>query len=144
MPDTPQPLADPSIQVTTALVAISPQPGTDHMDVLPVLSRLCYASSRLPSDVLEGTSEDILARFSGDPVKEIPSGEDAWEHIDKALNQVIGYGATNDDIRGLVRRGPLGLDSLCTWFERCMLGLSILGALLENKIQRVLTAVESL
>lgn len=52
----------------------------------------------IPSHVPLATPDDILACFSGDPSAEILEDDDSWEVVDKALNQVLGFGTSVEDI----------------------------------------------
>ncbi|KDR81053.1 hypothetical protein GALMADRAFT_91766 [Galerina marginata CBS 339.88] len=61
--------------------------------------------------------------------------------VDQALNRVIGYGATVDEISMLIRRGQFGMDGLCCWLEKCVSTLRIEEVLLENKVNRLVEAM---
>ena len=70
--------------------------------------------------------------------------EDAWQTVDQALNRIIGYGATIDEISTLIRRGKFGMDGLCSWLEKCFSTLRIEEVLLENKANRLVEAMVKL
>ena len=69
------------------------------------------ATNTLPESVPFATVADTLAQFSGDPIIG-EDDEDAWQMVDWALNRIIGYGATIEEISGLIRRGEFGMDGL--------------------------------
>ena len=84
---------------------------------------------------------DILARFSVDPVLELEAGDDAWEMADRALNGVIGYCKTVEEIAKIIRRGLLGMDGLCRWLKLLVSELQIDEVLLEGKVKRLIDAM---
>jgi hypothetical protein len=84
---------------------------------------------------------DVLARFSGNPVLELETGQDAWEMADGALNGTIGYDKTVGDIAKIIRRGPRGMDGLCTWLRILVCELRVDEILLEGKIKRLIGAM---
>ena len=106
-----------------------------------LLSELERVSVSLPLSTPEGTEMDILARFSVDPVLELEAGDDAWEMADRALNGVIGYGKTVEEIATIIRRGPLGMDGLCRWLKILVSELQVDEVLLEGKIKRLIDAM---
>lgn len=107
----------------------------------PSIARLQSAVESLPATVPEAIATDVLARFAGSLASELGPDEDAWEHVDKKLNNVVGYGNSRDQILGILRRGPLGLDGLCTWLASSILDFGVDEMLLEPKIERILDAV---
>ncbi|TDL20018.1 hypothetical protein BD410DRAFT_899810 [Rickenella mellea] len=125
---------------------------TEHSETqtrtsLPTLSeRLRSLAASLPASVPVGTRDDVLALFSGNP-RELASGctgDDAWEAIDPVLNRVIGFGKTSPELVPIIRRGPLGIDGLCSWLEICINELGINSALLEGKTERLESALKLL
>lgn len=106
-----------------------------------LLAKLEVAISTLPDNIPIGTEEDAIAQFSGDPGNGLEDEEDAWEMIDKALNRVIGYGTTATEIENLIRRGCYGMDGMLSWLKECVYTLKIDEALLENKVERLISAM---
>ncbi|KAI0042726.1 hypothetical protein FA95DRAFT_1682348 [Auriscalpium vulgare] len=108
---------------------------------LGLIPSLRAAAATLPSSVPLATYGDTLSRFSGEPRSELDPDDEPWEYVDKTLNVAIGYGVTSAQLADILRRGPLGLDALCNWLEKCVQDLDINAVLLEGKIQRLLDAI---
>ncbi|KAI0054949.1 hypothetical protein BV25DRAFT_1816306, partial [Artomyces pyxidatus] len=145
--DAPSRLLIPTAASTTPSLSIDTPTPSPVIPSLPQLSlglipRLRVAATRLPVDVPLATSQDVLARFSGLPHLEVEDDQDPWEYADRALNAVIGYGATVSEIADLMRRGPFGIDGLCAWLEGCVRDMGINPVLLEGKITRLLDAID--
>ncbi|KAF8875597.1 hypothetical protein CPB84DRAFT_1752637 [Gymnopilus junonius] len=124
-----------------------PSPSAPIVDSPPstsLLDKLEQVAASLPGSVLEATSSDTLAHFSGNPVDELPQGDNAWEMADRALNQVIGFGITVEEITKIIHRGPLGMDGLCRWLRVLVSELMVDEALLEGKINCLIEAVTPL
>ncbi|KJA13394.1 hypothetical protein HYPSUDRAFT_151636, partial [Hypholoma sublateritium FD-334 SS-4] len=102
------------------------------------------AISSLPDNIPIGTEEDTIAQFSGDPSSGLEDDEDGWEMVDKALNRVIGYGTTATEIENIIRRGRYGMDGMFLWLKECVYTLGIDEALLENKVDRLISAMLNL
>ncbi|KAF8867443.1 hypothetical protein CPB84DRAFT_1859420 [Gymnopilus junonius] len=97
-----------------------PSPSAPIVNSLPstsLLDKLEQVAASLPGSVLEAMSSDTLARFSGNPVDELPQGDDAWEMADCVLNRVIGFGITVEEITKIIHRGPLGMDGLLIFIQ---------------------------
>ena len=95
----------------------------------------------LPTTVESASKTDLLARFSGDPTLEVEEGSDPWESLDPALNIVVGYGASVEEIAGIIRRGDYGMDGMYRWLKKCVMVLKVDEALLEKKVQRLIDAM---
>lgn len=67
---------------------------------------------------------------------------DAWEVLDPLLNNAIGWGATAEDVRPLIRRGANGVHALCRFVEYFVMEYGIEGALLEGKLNTLREAME--
>jgi len=106
-----------------------------------LLEKLRQVINNLPHSVQLGASTDILARFSGDPHSELEEGDEAWEMVDRALNRVIGFGATIEEISRMIRRGEFGMDGMLNWLTICIRQLNIDEVLLEMKIERLIEAM---
>ena len=106
-----------------------------------LLEKLCQVINNLPYSVQLGVSTDTLAHFSGDPHSELEEGDEAWEMVDRALNQVIGFGATIEDISGMIQQGEFGMDRMLNWLTICICQLNINEVLLEMKIEHLIEAM---
>ena len=104
---------------------------------------LCNATESLPESVPLATAADTLAQFSGD-LSLGEDDEDAWQMVDQALNRIIGYGGTVDEISTLIWCGEFGIDGLCCWLEKCVSTLRIEEVLLENKVNHLVEAMVKL
>lgn len=129
------------ITTHTSTLNESPSSSTIHA---PLARKLHAAITRLPTAVPIGTYHDTISQFTVPVRQAIPADEDAWEAIDSILNNFLGYGKTLNDISLLVRRGPLGMDGLCSWIDSCASDLGISEALLEGKVGRLIEALELL
>lgn len=107
---------------------------------LALLASVTDAAHDLPSLVAEACEDDHIARvvLSGDP--EDPS--EAWEHLDRALNRLLGFGVEIEEIAQRIRRGPLGMEGLIEYIHRFIVDHSISGDLLEGKLERLLKALD--
>jgi hypothetical protein len=106
-----------------------------------LLEKLHQVIDNLPHSVQLGASTDILACFSGDPRSELEEGDEAWEMVDRALNRVIGFGATIEDISRMIQRGEFGMDGMLNWLTICIRELNIDEVLLEMKMERLIEAM---
>lgn len=109
-----------------------------------LLSELECVTASLPWSIPEGLATDALAQFSSNPVFELEDGQDAWEIADPALNRVIGFGKTVDEIAKIIRRGPLGMDGFCRWLRALVYELKVEESLLEGKVKRLIDAMITL
>jgi hypothetical protein len=118
-----------------------------HTEGVPDLfHQLRNASQALPTSVPYGTADDKLARFSASPVFEV-HGMDCdkvWEYIDKATDQVFGYGMSAVQLSPLIRRGLYGMDGVCEWLEQCVKELGIDVVLLEGRVEWLIKAMKLL
>lgn len=129
-------------------VVDSESSSTRTASVEPLCARLLIelrsACSQLPSDISFATPEDAFAEVSGDPTIGVDNIEEAWEEAwDKALNRVVGYGATVAEVARLIRRGGLGLEGFCVWIG-ALLRVGVAPAVLEGRVQHTLNAVDFL
>ncbi len=106
------------------------------------MAELSQVVRSLPSSIPLAVATDDLAAYSGHPRDAADDDEDdPWEGVDRALNRTIGYGQTNAQISAIIRRGPLGMDGLVSWLEKCISDLGINEGLLEGKIGRLVDAM---
>lgn len=105
-----------------------------------ILTACKQAADRLPSTVPEGKDSDVLAQFAVEPPRTTVT--DAWEVLDPLLNNAIGWGATAEDVRPLIRRGANGVHALCRFVEYFVMEYGIEGALLEGKLNTLREAME--
>jgi hypothetical protein len=92
-----------------------------------------------------GTPSDPLASFAHPPTAYLEEGQDAWEDvINPALDRVLGFGATADSIRALVRRGDYGMDGLYRYLRVCICDLDVYAGLFEGKIRRLIESIAEL
>jgi len=103
----------------------NPPPSASATPVLfdepmSLLMQLWSTSKAIPILVPYGVSGDVLAQLSGDPacgVVDIDPDE-VWEYLNKAMDQVLGYGISAEELLKLIHCGPLGMDGVCNWMER--------------------------
>lgn len=109
-----------------------------------LLHELKLAAKELPLDVPLASETDELAVFAV-PLQVAPADiPDLWETtVDPMLNRLVGFGRTSIDIEDCIRRGAFGMDGLCNWLEAAVLKYGIDVTLLEGKIRRILTAVQT-
>ncbi|KAH7907202.1 hypothetical protein BJ138DRAFT_1104514 [Hygrophoropsis aurantiaca] len=114
-------------------------------DALKLINELRLASVRLPGSVPVGTPGDLIANFSTDSAILVdPNIADVWETVDPMLNQLVGWGKTDEDISMMLRRGEKGLAGLIDFLEYFVVQRGVKGALLEGKVQRIIRAVDIL
>ena len=133
-------LANPIIISPEEVRVIEPRTA-DPLPTSALFQSLRNCIATLPTMVPLASKADLLARFSGDPMLEVEAGEDPWESLDRALNIVIGYGASVGEIAGIIRRGDYGIDGMYQWLKKCVVELKVDEGLLEMKIQRLIDAM---
>ena len=111
---------------------------------LTLIDKIRQEAKLLPSSVPEGTVLDVLARFTSDPTLDVMGAEEPWEVVNKVLHSTLGYGASIEELAKLIRRGPYGIVTFTCWVEACIRKVGIDGVLLEDRLARMLQAVESL
>jgi hypothetical protein len=133
-----KPITEPRTKVRTST---SPDAGPDAQ-VLALLASVDHAAQELPSLIPEAkdVNDMVLIVFAGGP--EDPS--EAWEHLDRVLNRLLGYGIDIEDIAQRVRCGPLGIEGLTQYIRGFVVDYHITGVLLEGKLERLLKAIELL
>jgi hypothetical protein len=140
----------------TALVAPPPTPSAPSVENpaistpatapdIPILQELFHTIQTLPETVPIGVPSDVLAAFFSSPKDLVQDGEDAWEDVvNPMLDRMLGFGATADAIRALIRRGKYGMDGLYRFIKSCICDLNIHTGLLEGKIERLVEAMVEL
>ena len=116
--------------------------GCPDAYALKLLAQLDCATQALPKHVPEAEAHDEIACVLsvGDP--DDPS--EAWEYLDPALNRLLGYGSSVEDVAQRVRRGPLGVEGLGRLIRRFVVHHGITGSLLEGKLGILMSAIELL
>lgn len=142
-PKTPSPTSEllreplgPSLEPRTSA---RPDPGPDA-HALALLASVNRAARELPSLVPEAEEHDAMARvvLAGGP----EDASEAWEHLDRELNRLLGYGVDIEEIAQRVRRGPLGVEGLTQYINGFVVNHGITGVLLEGKLERLSKAIE--
>ncbi|KAH9925085.1 hypothetical protein B0H21DRAFT_826674 [Amylocystis lapponica] len=111
---------------------------------LQLIRRLRRLASNLPEMVPLGHPEDVLAQFVNfDPAAALASQEceDAWEAVNKALDNTIGYRKSIPELISIVRRGAYGITGFCARLEAICNDYNIDGVLLEGRLNNLSTAV---
>jgi hypothetical protein len=107
---------------------------------LSLLARIDRATEDLPSLVPLAEENDDMALVVSAGGPEDPSK--AWEHLDRGLNRLLGYGANLEDITQRMRRRPLGVEGLTQYIHGFVVDYSVTGELLEGKLERLYKAIE--
>lgn len=111
----------------------------------PLLEELHTTIQTLPENVATGLPSDELAVFFTPAKDFVEDGQDAWEEVvNPLLDRVLGFGATADSIRALIRRGPYGMDGVYRYLVSCVFDLKISAGLFEGKVERLLQAMVEL
>jgi hypothetical protein len=118
--------------------------GYGHPDAyaLTLLARLDCAAQELPKNVPKAEAHDEIACVLsvGDP----NDSSEAWEYLDPALNILLGYGSSLEDVAQCVRCRPLGVEGLGRLICRFVVNHGVTGDLLEGKLGTLLKAIELL
>ncbi|KAI0337896.1 hypothetical protein BDW22DRAFT_1487987 [Trametopsis cervina] len=131
----------------------SPRSSTDgrtHPRTLPVwlqtLQRLVL-SLPLAVPVAEPTQTNPLIDLTRYALPTALSGpvdiDAAWEDINHALDNAVGYNRTPHDLQQFVMRGQYGMDAVYSWLSSCaeFLGSGYAG-LLEPRVLKLCTALQ--
>ncbi|KAH9168605.1 hypothetical protein EDB89DRAFT_1909186 [Lactarius sanguifluus] len=124
---------------TTRRASARPEQGADG-PALALLANITCVAKELPLHIPEAEEHDDIACVILAEGPEDPS--EAWEHLDRGLNQLLGYGVDIKAIEHRVRRGPLGVEALTRYIHGFVVDYSISGGLLEGKLERLLKAIE--
>ncbi|KAH9003649.1 hypothetical protein EDB86DRAFT_2826236 [Lactarius hatsudake] len=130
------PLGEPR---TTRRASARPEQGADG-HALALLANITRVAKELPLHIPEAEEHDDIARVILAEGPEDPS--EAWEHLDRGLNWLLGYGVDIEAIEHCVRRGPLGVEGLTRYIHGFVVDYGISGGLLEGKLERLLKAIE--
>ncbi|KAF8148808.1 hypothetical protein B0H34DRAFT_679492 [Crassisporium funariophilum] len=129
--------------LAAALASISDPPPRSS----GLLAKLQHLIENLPETIPEGTQDDKLAYFAGDPVDfDNPSlnADELWEEsLNSHLKSVFGCGA-EDDIKNLIRRGSYGLDGLANFVKYFVATRGINEALFEGKLLHLMNELEEI
>ncbi|KAH9005732.1 hypothetical protein EDB86DRAFT_2795608 [Lactarius hatsudake] len=130
------PLGEPR---TTCRASAHPEQGADG-HALALLANITRVAKELPLHIPEAEEHDDIACVILAEGPEDPS--EAWEHLDRGLNRLLGYGVDTEAIEHRVRRGPLGVKGLTWYIHGFVIDYGISGGLLEGKLERLLKAIE--
>ncbi|KAH6885601.1 hypothetical protein BKA70DRAFT_1377423 [Coprinopsis sp. MPI-PUGE-AT-0042] len=113
----------------------------------PLLARLRHLVNQLPATIPEGTDDNVLAAFAGDPSKkdapDIPSIE-IWEHwLNKFMKEHLGW-AGDVDSSAIIRRGEKGVTGLLRFVEYFVIKREVDASLFEGKLTLLMDAMEKL
>ena len=112
------------------------------MEVHQILSKFFNRIKMLPISVGEAGDDHPLAQFSGDPVGCVGEDEDAWEKFNRPLDTVLQKHP--EEFHELVRVGDRGLIGLHRLLEYLVIHHGIQGGLIENKIERLMWAMDEM
>lgn len=73
-----------------------------------------------------------------------PELVDQWEVLDPILTTLSGAQLTTDAHTLTIRRGPCGVDGLCTLLSYFIAEHGLVGSLIEGKVERILEAMDKL
>jgi len=102
-----------------------------------LLGQLRNAIKTIPHSTPEGRPTDELARFSryaASTVCAAVSQDELWETVNPALDRMLGFGRSNQEIQELIRRGPFGVQGLCEYLELLVEEGGVVGGLVEGKV----------
>ncbi|KAH9011001.1 hypothetical protein EDB84DRAFT_1681136 [Lactarius hengduanensis] len=107
---------------------------------LALLADITRAALELPPQVPLAEEHDDMARvvLAGGP--EDPS--EAWEHLDRVLNRLLGFDIDIEKLAQRVRRGPLGVEGLTQYVRSFVVDYGVAAGLLEGKLGRLSKAIE--
>ncbi|KAH9003694.1 hypothetical protein EDB86DRAFT_2798425 [Lactarius hatsudake] len=107
---------------------------------LALLADITRAALELPPQVPLAEEHDDMARvvLAGGP--EDPS--EAWEHLDRGLNRLLGFDIDIEKLAQRVRRGPLGVEGLTQYVHSFVVDYGVAVGLLEAKLGRLSKAIE--
>ncbi|KAJ3527105.1 hypothetical protein NM688_g8173 [Phlebia brevispora] len=107
-----------------------------------MLDRLRALAAMLPDSVPIGLENGELAAFATAPVYQSTDDYDSeWEFVDTTLNNLLGWGQTDDTVAEIITRGRTGIDGLLQWLETCLTWPGVTIALLEGKLERLCRAL---
>jgi len=100
---------------------------------------------RIPFSVPEGSEDDILAPFGGNPQNQDIVGigaDELWEaNLNQFLKGVLGWGS-EDRMDGIVRRGRNGMDGVLEFARFFIEEHGVNEGLFEGKLSQLMNAVE--
>lgn len=107
-----------------------------------IIKRFRESIALLPPTVPLATPEHPLGQFFSRPQVD-PSSGDQWEVVDPILNRLIGVDISPDEMKKLICVGPYGLDAFCNWLDTYISCKCIQEALLEPKLDRLISVMET-
>ncbi|KAF8261287.1 hypothetical protein EI94DRAFT_1810533 [Lactarius quietus] len=141
-PESPPPSPTPLHQSSESKSVEAEKYRHPDAYTLTLLARLDLAAQGLPMDVSEAEAHDEIACVLS--VEDPDNSSKAWEYLDPALNRLLGYGSTVEDVAQCVRCRPLGVEGLGHLICRSVVKHGITGGLLKGKIRILLSAIKML
>ncbi|KAJ8482015.1 hypothetical protein ONZ45_g15108 [Pleurotus djamor] len=97
----------------------------------------------LPKNTPVAENTHPFAHFAGDLRRSVPSGEDAWEGWDPALNAVLCQQSA-ESMRDLVQVGEYGLTALCGLLWFLVYDQQVAGVLIKGKVGRLMEVIDDM
>ncbi|KAH9011422.1 hypothetical protein EDB83DRAFT_2322203 [Lactarius deliciosus] len=119
--------------------SVRPEKSPDAR-ALALLADITRAALELPPQVPLAEEHDDMAHvvLAGGP--EDPS--EAWEHLDRGLNRLLGFDIDIEKLAQRVWRGPLGVEGLTQYVRSFVVDYGVDVGLLEGKLGRLSKAIE--
>jgi hypothetical protein len=130
-------------QATVDIPERQERKGCQHAWLL--LGQLRAAIQNIPQSTPEGRESDELARFNRCAASTIcatVTQDELWENVNPALDRMLGFGQSSNEIQDLIRRGQFGVQGLCEYLEVLVEEAGVVGGLLEGKVSAVVGAIE--
>jgi hypothetical protein len=113
-------------------------------DAWLLLDQLHTVIGNIPCNVSEGKQGDELASYNRSTAltacAEIPVDE-LWENVNPGLDRMLGFGRTKDEVKGIIRRGSLGVEGLFEYLKVLVEEGGVGGGLIEGKISTLINAI---
>lgn len=122
----------------------SPSAPKACSEALDLISTVRKTSKQLPDTIPIASSLDLTASLSATPRVNPEGDEEPFMVVNQGLHAVFGWNQTAEELRTLVRRGPLGVAALCDWLEYWVQNHGITVGLLEARLFRLIEAMQFL
>ena len=110
-----------------------------------LLGRLREAATTLGPENRRTEGNDELAPYSRESAASTYSmvpNDEIWERVNPTLDRLLGFARPKEELCGIVRAsGASGLNGLCGFLEYLVEEKSVVGELLEGKINALLDAI---